>query len=81
MNAGGVTVSYFEYVKNLGHIKPGLLTKRWQGKRKRFLIDTITKAKKISLNETDSSLKKLTEGADELKIVYSALEDIMCEAV
>jgi glutamate dehydrogenase (NAD(P)+) len=41
MNAGGVTVSYFEYVKNLGHISPGKLTKRWESKSKAVMYEAI----------------------------------------
>mmetsp|Transcript_15460 Transcript_15460/g.15436 ORF Transcript_15460/g.15436 Transcript_15460/m.15436 type:complete len:496 (+) Transcript_15460:27-1514(+) len=84
MNAGGVTVSFFEYVKNLGHIKPGLLTKRWQGKRNRSIIEAIATLKGISKEELEAKSadwKKLAEGASELDLVYSGLEQIMSEAV
>ena len=78
-NAGGVTVSYFEYVKNLGHIKPGLLTKRWQGKRNRDLVEAVAKVKRKSLD--DVNWKEVAEGAREIDLVYSGLEQIMSEAV
>lgn len=37
-NAGGVTVSYFEYLKGLDHVNPGLISKKWEETSKlRFL--------------------------------------------
>mmetsp|Transcript_14377 Transcript_14377/g.2351 ORF Transcript_14377/g.2351 Transcript_14377/m.2351 type:complete len:106 (+) Transcript_14377:968-1285(+) len=48
MNAGGVTVSYFEYVKNLGHIRPGQLTKRWEAKSKRQFLESIAKFRALN---------------------------------
>ena len=83
MNAGGVTVSYFEYVKNLGHIKPGLLTRRWGAKRNRNLIEIICKINDMNPQQAIDGLKKVeyTEGASELNLVYSGLEQIMTEAV
>lgn len=83
MNAGGVTVSYFEYVKNLGHIKPGLLTKRWGAKRNRNIIGSIAKMKGVDAVDAINGLKQIeyTEGASELNLVYSGLEQIMTEAV
>ena len=83
MNAGGVTVSYFEYVKNLGHIKPGLLTKRWGAKRNKSIIEIIAQSKGLDIKDATAGLKKIsyTSGASELNLVYSGLEQIMTEAV
>ena len=41
MNAGGVVSSYFEYVKNVGHISPGKLTRRWEQKSNEAVIEYI----------------------------------------
>lgn len=79
MNAGGVTVSYFEYVKNLGHIRPGMLTKRWESVTKKKLLDYVNRISEVSTEDIESQFS--TEGASELDLVYSGLEDVMCDAV
>ena len=66
LNAGGVTVSYFEWLKGLEHSKLGRLTKGWEEKSHKELLALLGK-------ETPASLK----GPEEKDIVYTALEEIM----
>lgn len=76
INTGGVTVSYFEWLKNLEHISPGKLSKKFQQRSKLKLLQT------VGMKITESSpLYKNLEGANELDIVYTGLEDFMTEAV
>lgn len=44
VNAGGVTVSYFEWLKNLNHVRFGRLTKRWEERSKVGMIQQLEKA-------------------------------------
>jgi len=75
INGGGVTVSYFEWLKNLDHVNPGRLTKKYEEKSKLKLIEKL--GYKIPEN---SPLRKNLSGASELDIVYSGLEEIMTSA-
>ena len=74
-NAGGVVVSYFEWVKNLGHMPFGLLERRYHEKGHRTLTNTIERAVGSTLEwgENASYLK----GPTELDMVRSGLEEIM----
>ena len=40
-NAGGVTVSYFEWLKNLDHLNPGKITRKWEEKSKTKFLNII----------------------------------------
>lgn len=74
-NAGGVTVSYFEWVKNLSHIRFGRMQRREEEARHRMLIDEIEGAtgKKLSEKFKENYIK----GSDELTLVRSGLDDTM----
>ena len=76
-NAGGVTVSYFEWVKNLTHIRFGRLQRREAEKHTLDLVEAIEKmtGKKFPEN----LLKKVIQGPTELSLVRSGLDDTMRE--
>jgi glutamate dehydrogenase (NAD(P)+) len=75
LNAGGVTVSYFEWLKNLSHVRFGRMEKRFQEMSSMKLLSTIENitGKSLSANER----KVLTHGADEIDLVRSGLEETM----
>lgn len=74
-NAGGVTVSYFEWVKNLSHIRFGRLQRRQEEAYHNLLVDEIEAmtGKRFSPGKR----AKILEGADELTLVRSGLDDTM----
>lgn len=71
VNGGGVTCSYFEWLKNLDHVAPGKMTKKYEEQ---------SQAKLLAIMGYEDSTADI-KGADELDIVYSGLEEIMCNAV
>jgi len=77
-NAGGVTVSYFEWVKNLNHIRFGRMQRREEEARHRKLIDEIEEVTGKKLSEDFK--KSYVQGADELTLVRSGLDDTMRQA-
>jgi glutamate dehydrogenase (NAD(P)+) len=79
-NAGGVTVSYFEWVKNLSHIRFGRMERREQEARNELVIselEDLSKSVGSQWSLTDSFREKYTKGAGELELVRSGLDDTM----
>jgi len=79
-NAGGVTVSYFEWVKNLSHIRFGRMQRRQEEARHQLVVDELERLSddmgkiwSLSPNFKDKYLR----GADELELVRSGLDDTM----
>lgn len=79
-NAGGVTVSYFEWVKNLSHIRFGRMQRRQEESRHQLVVDQL-EALSTSMGNAwslDPAFKeKYLRGADELQLVRSGLDDTM----
>ncbi|MEK7253364.1 MAG: Glu/Leu/Phe/Val dehydrogenase [Bacteroidota bacterium] len=75
LNAGGVTVSYFEWLKNLSHMRFGRMDKRHEAKNIENIIHLVEEMTKTTV--PDELLKKLAKGADEIDLVRSGLEDTM----
>ncbi len=78
LNAGGVTVSYFEWLKNLSHVRYGRLEKRFTESQNIGIVDQIEKLTGHRIEE--SARKKLVHGPDEVDLVYSGLEETMITA-
>jgi glutamate dehydrogenase (NAD(P)+) len=78
LNAGGVTVSYFEWLKNLSNVRFGRMGKRAEEAGFQRIVDAIERhtGHNIALDERRS----LTKGSDEADLVRSGLEDTMVEA-
>ena len=74
-NAGGVTVSYFEWIRNISHIRMGRLNKRYEEHRGNAIVKAINE---ISDKKLSNNLKnQLVYGANEEDIILSGLEDTM----
>ena len=71
-NGAGVTCSYFEWLKNLEHVSPGRMTKKYQEKQNMKILETMG----YKIPKASPHMKNL-QGAKEIDIVYSGLEEIM----
>ncbi len=78
LNAGGVTVSYFEWLKNLSHVRFGRLQKRTQQKAYARIIHAVQNA--TGTKFTEEEIDNLSHGADEEDLVNSGLEETMANA-
>ncbi|MEW6211205.1 MAG: Glu/Leu/Phe/Val dehydrogenase [Acidobacteriota bacterium] len=77
-NAGGVTVSYFEWLKNLSHVRFGRMGKRYEEAVKKAILRTIEQATGRELANADHP--HIIQGASELDLVNSGLEETMVTA-
>ncbi len=75
VNAGGVTVSYFEWVRNLAHIRFGRMERRYDEMRGGHMLSAIQSMTEEPIPEWIQ--KELVQGADELDLVRSGLDDTM----
>ena len=78
LNAGGVTVSYFEWLKNLSHMRFGRIDKRFNQRTNSKIIKVVEESTGKSI--TDREKRVITKGADEIDLVRSGLEETMVVA-
>ena len=79
-NAGGVTVSYFEWVKNLSHIRFGRMQRRSEEARAQLIIDELERLsadKGLGWQLSPGFKTQYLKGAGELELVRSGLDDTM----
>ncbi|MEN9571696.1 MAG: hypothetical protein RL172_2927 [Bacteroidota bacterium] len=78
LNAGGVTVSYFEWLKNLSHVRYGRMEKRFTENLNSHILGQIEElsGKKVS----DAERKFIMHGPEEQDLVHSGLEETMISA-
>lgn len=75
LNAGGVTVSYFEWLKNLSHVRFGRMEKRFEESSYRKILKVIENISDRSF--TEEEMGNLAQGAGEYDLVDSGLEETM----
>ena len=78
INAGGVTVSYFEWLKNLSRVRFGRIEKRFEQSQFDRILKLIERETGKTLS--DEERKQIARGADEADLVYSGLEETMTGA-
>ena len=79
-NAGGVTVSYFEWVKNLSHIRFGRMQRRNEEAHAGLIVSELERLsadKDLGWELSPDFKRRYLQGADELQLVRSGLDDTM----
>jgi glutamate dehydrogenase (NAD(P)+) len=78
LNAGGVTVSYFEWLKNLSHVRYGRLEKRFSENMNHHIVNQVEELTGKTMSATDKDFILLC--AVEVYLVRSGLEETMIAA-
>lgn len=78
LNAGGVTVSYFEWLKNLSHVRYGRMEKRFTENLNTHILDQIEGLTGKSVSDVER--KFIKHGPEEVDLVHSGLEETMITA-
>jgi len=78
LNAGGVTVSYFEWLKNLSHVRYGRLEKRFTENANINILKQIEDLTGKKITQTEKEM--IAHGPDEIDLVHSGLEETMITA-
>ena len=78
LNAGGVTVSYFEWLKNLSHVRYGRMEKRFDENMNHHILGQMEEL--TGKNVSDKEREFIMHGADEVDLVRSGLEETMITA-
>ncbi len=77
LNAGGVTVSYFEWIRNLSHVGFGRLARRYEESTYNAMFRAVEKATGYQFSDVE---RQTVHGADETDLVNSGLQDTMVNA-
>ena len=82
LNAGGVTVSYFEWLRNLSHVRHGRMSRRFEAHNARRIMDAVQNliGKSFRQEHLEAVEQDLAFGASEADLVSSGLEDTMVSA-
>ncbi len=78
LNAGGVTVSYFEWLKNLSHVRYGRMEKRFTENLNSRILGQMEDLTGKKVDEVERG--HIMHGADEVDLVHSGLEETMIAA-
>jgi glutamate dehydrogenase (NAD(P)+) len=78
LNAGGVTVSYFEWLKNLSHVRYGRMEKRFTENMNTHILSTMEELTNGKVPQKEREI--ILHGADEVDLVRSGLEETMIAA-
>jgi len=78
LNAGGVTVSYFEWLKNLSHVRYGRMEKRFTENLNTKILLQMENLTGKKVEQKDREL--IMHGPEEVDLVRSGLEETMITA-
>lgn len=82
LNAGGVTVSYFEWLRNLSHVRHGRMSRRFEERNAERILRAVDELTEESFDEAlfTELVERIGFGAGERDLVNSGLEDTMAHA-
>ena len=82
LNAGGVTVSYFEWLRNLSHVRHGRMSRRFEERNAERILRAVDELTAEDFDEDllESLIERIGFGASERDLVNSGLEDTMAHA-